>query len=164
MPNGRRLLAVPVRQDGLYDDAAVTVLPRSDPWERLARKLLRLDGLDVELAQGDEDRYLAELLLRHGVLTDVRIRRPVLRKQGDTVEWYCFHNAVTALQSAPGARLAVGLAHHEGWAWVAHTWGILPLGRILEATDVARWYYGLPDAAHGTKLDQVGDGTSPETI
>ncbi len=152
MAHRGQLIAVPVAADGFFDDDRVTVLSRSDPWEQVGRKLLALGGTVVELPQGDEDRYLAELLLRHAALVNAGIRRPVLRKGSDTVEWFCFDNALAALKTTPGARLAVGLAHHEGWAWVAHTWGVLALGRVLEATNVARWYFGLEAAPHGRKL------------
>lgn len=152
MPYRNSLLAVPVQSDGMYESDDVAVLQRNDPWRVAAGKLLRLAGQAVELPNGDDDRYLANLFLCHAMLIDAERRKPTLKRESEAVQWSCFQNARRAAERIIGSRLTVGLAHHCGWAWVAHTWATLPLGTLVEATDLARWYWGVEAGPHGDKL------------
>lgn len=142
MPNGNALLTIPVMAEGTYDTDRVSVLPRSDPWHKVARKLLRHGGQAVEFPPADSDRSLASLLLSSAALTPAK---GAMLRPGTGGEGHCITNAQEVASCLPGARLAVGLALLYD-LWVIHVW-VLPLfGRIMETSSpvVAKYYCGLP--------------------
>jgi hypothetical protein len=143
-PHGSELVVVPVGTDGMYSDEEVRTLAPTDPWNKLAGKLLKRGGQAVEMASGDDDRYLASLLLRNGRLLDAQgLCRPVLRRKSESVDWYCLKHADDIARELPCTRVTVGLALHCGRAWVLHTWLTVAFGQIVEPTDLARFYYGV---------------------
>jgi hypothetical protein len=126
--------------DGMYDENEVVKLRRWNPWYRVAKRLLSIGGVSIEV--DSDDRPFAKRLLTDASLHD-RIAVSVPREAA----WECASNAAKLHTKLVGSRLVTGLALH-GPFWVFHTWvSMLPSGGgIGEATSRARYYFGVENS------------------